>query len=160
MSFKYDIEKFKIIPDYFQKMAIEDWKDFVSTTATISTVINFMTGLQVSAKVLPTKNCSSSSERVTHNSRRNVTKSLEGLSERISEVLCNKNNDSIETVIVQHFYRTRAVVGLTWTGTPSCSCTRCATRTSWPETAPSEWRSPAGCKNKTMLPMPKVIVRI
>ena len=96
MSFKYDIEKFKIIPDYFQKMAIEDWKDFVSTTATISTVINFMTGLQVSAKVLHTKNCSSTSERVTHNLRRNVTKSLEGLSERISEVLCNKNNDSIE----------------------------------------------------------------
>ena len=51
MSFKYDIEKFKIIPDYFQKMAIEDWKDFVSTTATISTVINFMTGLQVSTEL-------------------------------------------------------------------------------------------------------------
>ena len=43
-------EKLRIIPDYFQKMAIEDWKDFVSTTATISTVINFMTGLQVSAE--------------------------------------------------------------------------------------------------------------
>ena len=33
---------------YFQiKMPIEDWKDFVSVTATISTVINFLTGLQV-----------------------------------------------------------------------------------------------------------------
>jgi len=28
-------------------MPIEDWKDFVSVTATISTVINFLTGLQV-----------------------------------------------------------------------------------------------------------------
>ena len=29
-------------------MSIEDWKDVVSTTATISTVINFLTGIQVS----------------------------------------------------------------------------------------------------------------
>jgi len=28
-------------------MPIEDWKDFVSVTATISTVVNFLTGLQV-----------------------------------------------------------------------------------------------------------------
>ena len=36
------------ILDYFQiKMSIEDWKNVVSLAATISTVVNFLTGLQV-----------------------------------------------------------------------------------------------------------------
>ncbi len=33
--------------DFLYNMSLEDWKDFVSTSATITTVINFITGLQV-----------------------------------------------------------------------------------------------------------------
>ena len=31
---------------------MEDWKGFVSTTATITTIINFLTGLQVSKCII------------------------------------------------------------------------------------------------------------
>ena len=31
---------------------MEDWKGFVSTTATITTIINFLTGLQVSKHII------------------------------------------------------------------------------------------------------------
>ena len=51
-SFSFDTLTTYWTNQNLNKMALEDWKDLISSTATISTVINFLTGMQVRLKLL------------------------------------------------------------------------------------------------------------
>ena len=55
-SFSFDTLTTYWTNQNLNKMALEDWKDLISSTATISTVINFLTGMQVRLNLLSNTN--------------------------------------------------------------------------------------------------------